>query len=466
MAKKKSAQQKALDYVTLYADKHHPATGRVRKDTGTELAIRPGSHAQNIGLEIPFLMEYVIDCQVWPLGTFIEINGPSESHKTMLLYEIGRWFAEAGGWLDMTVTESKISRSLARSIIGWSAERRKQLVAETVGSLDDGQSNVLRGIDAVIDMYEGRGPQPQSGEKLEGAVFPVVFGLDSLNGATMKEKAAKIEKDGFAGRNYAIEAGSLTEYLKMISGKIRSYPISLVGIRHLKQDEYDPSDPYKYRKKSKPGGKHVKFQATVELETSVGKRTQTQDTHPLGGMLVEHCPMTISNMKNSGGTNFRKIDVRISWRRREIGGEMLQFTQFHWDESLVNFLMNFHKKGHDRVAKGSKSTSPMKHLDYFFHIRRDDRSKKYWSETFGMTKDDAVSKSQMGRMIQNNPDAVASLRAAFSVQTGLVWQVGEDFRKLYAKEMKESSERLDKQFRGAEEDIKKFLAEIADEEFD
>jgi len=416
----------------------------------------PGDDAVQLGLDCPFVLEYLFDCGCLPLGVLMEVNGAQESCKTMFMYELGRLFADSDGWLEMALTEQKFSPTLARSIIGW--DRRNALAGPYMCEyMDDMQSILMERVNAADDLakngMEGSGPL--------GNTFPVLFGADSLMGANMKEKSDKIEKQGHAGRSFATEAQSLTDYLKVLSAKIANKPYLGLLIRHRKESPGETA--YSAPVVSKPGGKHVGYQVSYELILKGVKQLKQANVEGDGSLDVEHRWIRITNGKNSAGTNKNHAVVRVSWRKKVIQGVVRQFTRWHWEEALTGLLMDWQEAKLDRNGTPAGRKAKM---DEFFHLRKE-RGPVYWSATLGMTKDDAVSQAKMGAMIQANSDVLVSLRQMFGIQQSYVWDRNEDYtkalRKVTAEAATQAKETIDSDL--AREEFNRATAEMDEETF-
>ena len=454
MAKKKAASQEgglsARDIMAQALHKEH------KNKRDRSLYMLPGDDAVQLGLACPFVLEYLFDCGCLPLGVLMEVNGAQESCKTMFMYELGRMFADSDGWLEMALTEQKFSPTLARSIMGW--ERRHALAGPYMCEyMDDMQSILMERVNAADELAEkgidGSGPLGHS--------FPVLFGADSLMGANMKEKSDKIEKQGHAGRSFASEALSLTDYLKHLASKLSNKPYLGLLIRHRK--ETPGATAYEAPTVSKPGGKHVGYQVSYELILKGVSQKKQANVDGDGSLDIEHRWIRITNGKNSAGTNKNKAVVRVSWRKKVIQGVVRQFTKWHWEEALVGLLMDWQEAKLD--AKGTPAGRKQK-MDEFFHIRKE-RGPVYWSSTLGMTKDDAVSQAKMGAMIQSNPDVIAALRQMFGIQQSYIWDREEDYNKalrsVQSEAAKTAKDTIDSDL--AREEFSRATAEMDDETF-
>ena len=418
--------------------------------------LSPEEDVIRVGFKIPLVMQYVLDCPVFPLGVIIELDGPPESHKTMLLYEMGRWFSRQTGVLNMTVTESKVSEELARSIIGWDRASREAFQYLIVPSMNEMQANVLRAINAALDSYQGK-----ADKNYVGANSPVLVGVDSIMGANMEERKQKIMSDGFAGKGFAVAALSLTDYLKEVAALVASQPISVVLINHRKEAPPDPSNPHARVEARKPGGHHVRYQQSFEVITRVKNAWKEADPNPLGAGEIHWRRISLQNGKNSAGTNKQAFTVDVSWRKREIGGRLRQITVFHWEAALPRLIVDFQTNklyGTKTEDDSEASVSRLAIADRFIHLRYE--RGKYWSKTLGMDKTDAVSATQMGKMLESNPDCVGSIQALLGIPEGTAWAGGSDYRQAWVDARRKSRERLKTQLDQQEQELQALYDEI------
>ncbi len=100
------------------------------------LYANPFADACIMGLDIPFPMQVVLNTSVLRLGVMLEVNGPPAACKTMLMYEMGRWFKNVGGLLHMVLTEAKVSETLGPSLIGYDIASRAALTVRPAENME------------------------------------------------------------------------------------------------------------------------------------------------------------------------------------------------------------------------------------------------------------------------------------------------------------------------------------------
>lgn len=410
-------------YMQAIVDEH-------QNKKSSRLLFLPESTTIQLGIRIPLVLEYLIASSVLPLGIVVEANGPPMACKTALMYEFGRIFKEAGGWLEMILTEGKISKSLARSVIGYDEESQQAITPWRADDLTEMMTITHDRLDEADKFIETK--HPDTGKRV-GDVFPLLVGIDSIMGSLMQDTMKKMaEAGGKAERQYPIEALLLTPFMKMIASRIQRYPYLVFLINHRKEAKPDPQRPYEKPEFTKPGGKQLQFSQTYELVLRMVSQGKEVDTSEGGSLEVHHRLIRIENGKNSGGTNGRQADVKVSWHHRVIKNiddkdELVQITKWHWDEALVDLLMQW-KDGKVKGFKTKAATASayQKRLDEFVHLRRETGG-RYWSRDLGMTAQDATSAAKLGKMLGEDERIRDRIRLAFGIQRGEIWEPGTSY---------------------------------------
>jgi hypothetical protein len=471
MAKKRTAVKNvASDAFDVRFAMAREINDKVLDLKSNDLINSPGGGTTIVGLRLPFPMQVLTGCSVWPLGVVVEINGPPQSCKTMFLYEIGRWFRNAGGWLDMILTEAKISETLAASLMGYDRAGQLSFWPYRARSLEHmmklSQDSVIRA-NGRTEMKN-----PHTGKVL-GDTFPVLIGVDSIMGANSDESNDKITKEGAPNRSFPVEALKLNPFMKKIAGDIQTRPYTYAIINHRKEAKPDPSKPYAPVEYTKPGGKQVTFQDTYEIVLHAMKTKTSPDTHPEGGLEVHSRVIRVENGKNSAGTNDRKFEITVSWCRRmtdvtqsdgSIVRDMKQKTTWHWNEATTDFIWSWRSTMDDSKKFNAEiRKSQLERLDSIFHLRRE-VGNKFWSSTLGMSKNDATNPAKVGKLINSNPDVLRPLQEAFGVEQGIEWQGGgESFSRVFNRERQAASKEFQMRIDNQVADVVSMIDE--DEDF-
>lgn len=408
---------------------------------GSRLYSLPYAGNVIVGIPIPFPLQYLIGCTVLQLGIVVEANGPPESGKTTLLYEFGRLFRKAGGWLEMVVSENKISEELARSIIGWDVEGLESFNSFFASDLEDMMTEIQSISDRAKQMMKTIHPETK---KPLGATFPVLIGVDSIMGTNSVESNKKISEDGSPSRSFPVEALKINPFMKKIAADISTFPQMLFIINHRKEGKKDPSKPYAPVEFTKPGGKQIQFQDTYELIIH-GTKAQTHvEPHIDGGLDVFTRTLNIKVGKNSAGISGREVAVPYSWCHRMTNIEMMdgsisreskQLTIFRWNEATTNLLYAYQQAPQKSKEAGALR---MAKLDKILHFRKE--KGRYYSKTLGISKEDAVNAAEFGMIVTRTPHVLKELQQHFGIIQGFEWVGdGEDFQKSRVKLMKESA---------------------------
>ena len=418
--------------------------------------------AKLVGIKVPFPIQYLLDAEVLQLGIVIEVDGEAESCKTMFMYENAKWIMDAGGWSEMVLTESKISIDLQKSIMGYHKVADLSFKYEEADDLEHMQKLTLAAIENAKDKVNMN--NPTTGKPV-GTAFPFMVGIDSIMGTNSVESNKKIDDSGSAGRSFPIEALQLNKFMKKVASSLQTFPFNLLLINHRKVAKKDESNPYKPREFSKAGGKAIQFQETYEFILEGKKRSSRPDLLPNGGFEVHERIIHIRNGKNSSGTNFREIDVRVSWRDIEMDipqpdgttrKELKQVTQWHWNEATTYLLWAYFQKKH-KTQKEDKAHRAK--FSQVLHIGRVTKPREgFWSKHLGMTAEDAVNATKFGKMINENPDIIDALRRRLGFATGIEWSVGKgDYRKI-RRELDRESAKLAKS--RADEDKAQYMVDL------
>ena len=345
-----------------------------------------------IGIPLPSLaLEWLLDTTIWPLGRVVQCNGLEASMKSGFSYELSRIFRKFGGITNYHETEGKFAETLCRSIVGWHAETA--FLRDQCDSMNDWQKKLLFSMRNVRLIMDGTGKRNDRGI---GRIFPALEVIDSLTAKNLESSDERIEKAGFAQSAHPTEAGSITKYMKMIQKILDRYPVALLLINHLKlQEQQGSPQPLRHR----PGGKHVAFHETVELEfKNIGKI----DLKDKEGVKIK-----VRCRKNNLGTNDHQIEVPVRWWYTpqfdaNVGREVRrQKTGWYLHEATVNLITHPDFKYRGDVKEV---------LD--FQVNK----KRYSSKRLKIRKDDPVSVTAFGRAIFKDVSLMAELRSILGIK--------------------------------------------------
>jgi len=366
-------------------------------------------------------MEFVIAQDCFPLGLVWQLVAKHGVGKSGLLAEFGRWFYLAGGGMNLCEAEDKFNPNWYESIMG--SEFFPSLVPLFhCKSVEDWQRKLSGAIKSAKSQCVGTKENPGPGRTV-----PIMFGIDSIMGKQSEEtqeqifgtselgiegrrkgKGAPKSKPGLGhgSRGFPIEAQVITRYMRSVPGRIEGWPFSLVLVNHLriKTDEAGNLE------RSKAGGEQVNFQESFELELKkVGGHKKKIESADFDGF-----PLQISCEKNSFGPTHRSIQTRVLWwdEENEETGAWEQRTVWDWDWSTIHLLHS--------IKNGERASPRLKQAlkDIEFHLdcpESGEVNNTAWSKDLGMTKDDAMSWSEVGALIREDPKLMARLRKALRI---------------------------------------------------
>lgn len=352
-----------------------------------------------VGIPMPTIaLEWLIVQDVLPLSVVIMLVGKWRTNKSALLYEIFRWFAKANGGGILMENETKFSPDLCSSVMGY-AKDECPIIVNRCTSVENWQEMLTfytaEQKTRLIGTQENPGP---------GRTIPICFAVDSVMGKSTQEKQTKITKEGSAGRNYPLEALSITEYLRATAHEIDNWPFSLVLVNHLKTSVNSDTGQTERRK---PGGEFASFQESFEIETSCWRNKI--DTTEFDGMGIR-----LTCQKNSFGVTGREIKTRMLWWDEQVGINEYdqpvyeQKTVWDWDWSTVTLLAELPNRYQQRL----------KDLDFnmTFKSPKGDVDCMANCKALGMGKEDWLPFHEVGAMIRNNPEILELLRTALSIK--------------------------------------------------
>jgi RecA/RadA recombinase len=345
-----------------------------------------------IGVPLPALsLEFLLDTNIWPLGRVVQLNGLQSSMKSAFAFELARVFREHSGATWYHEVEGKFSETLCRSVIGWGADTA--FVRDPCDSMDAWQQHVTLTLRTIRDIMDGKGKR----ERGTGRTWPVLEVIDSLTAKNLTASDDRIDKAGFASAAHPAEAGSITKFMKRLQRVLDHYPISMVIINHLKLQE-NPNGPQPIR--HTPGGKHVAFQESLEIEfTRIGHVEQVDK---------EGLDVKLRVRKNALGSPDRSIVVPIRWWSApqidaQAGKKPVsrQRTVWDWYTATTKLLLN------DKLVR---RTAVREVID----VRA--IKGKFWSKRLKISKDAPVSAQSFGRAIQRNDAVLRELRQVFGIK--------------------------------------------------
>ena len=408
MAKRKAAQPKeesgwddALEAAIGEAKKLFP--GRVY--TGSEESMR------SICIPIPFGMRYALQQEGYPLGRFALLDGPKESCKSAFSYEIIRWHRRQQGKGVVIEVEDKRSPELCPSILEYDERAVEVHRCETH---QEWQSALTFWVEKIRMLMDGdpKAPKARPGK---GRIAPFAFVVDSIMAAVVEEVMKHVSEEGHADKRWALEAGQLSDYLKICTKWLSDFPFSLVGINHLKPGQ----DRYGNPTRNMPGGKAPGYHASLDVEMNpVGKQWKSAKE--------EGKTLRLSVMKNSSAPH-AEIEVDMVWyidyENPTEGGECLQRTFFDWGTAAIEVV---------RRVLAEPGTDRKRRLNDLLELHLTDKSKTCWSPVLGISQDSPLSYREAGVVLEDKIDSDKTFRDLLYPLVGIrrrtMYAPGTDFR--------------------------------------
>lgn len=401
-----------------------------------QIAAAGDASSLSIGIRVPFAMSYVLQNNIWPLGRIMELVGMEKSNKSGLAFEVCRWFDLHGGLTQLLENETKYSEDLAQSIFGYSDELGREILGHIpCESLEDWQGKLTYMVSSlkqsmlkgVTQMVKGK---PKLVAKPMGRTVPVCLILDSLAGGIAEENIKKIDTRGFAGRNHPAEALANTQFFKKFRSDLVKWPFSLVVVNHLRKQKAEKGPHIERRT---PGGKHMGFQETFQLELSKVKSLEFVDTRPGAVALnVNGNRVKIQCRKSSMGDEMREVMVDFMWwhDRHPSGRGVRQYSKWQWSAATIDLLQS---------QEGGAAGRIREVVD--LHKAKDNR---FWSTTLGVSREAPIPKADIGDLLEQNEKVVEQLSDLFAIKQRIVMQRGDDYRKLIDTNTRSLRKRMEK----------------------
>lgn len=353
--------------------------------------------ASSVGLYLPHLcLRYLFQSNILPFGRTVLTLGPTGSNKTAFVYALYDLFRRNNGKYLHYDVEDKDTPVLRLSLTGYDRKAGRMIRCE---SMDHFQREVKIGYDHMKAICA----------KGIGKRIPFICGVDSLT-AKMTDDAyeamAKKGVEGAAKRRFADEARSLSDWFKVVSNYLYDWPFVLVGIRHDKPTK----DQWGNDKHEAPGGKAPKYYASYDILQTKVKKLKADKTEGWEGNRIK-----FALAKSSLGSDQRWFEAEIAWRpteRMTPSGNMVssQDTVWMWHKATVELLYYIQMEGgpagravEDLIGLGKATGN------------------RYTSSTLGVRGEEALSPSEMGRLIEACPDLLKALEPKLGIGSGNIF---------------------------------------------
>jgi hypothetical protein len=241
--------------------------------------------------------------------------------------------------------------------------------------------------------------------------------VDSLTGKASEKTLKNINERGYASQHFAIEAGSLADYMRAHPQRLLGWPFTFVGVNHLKIQKDAQTGQIE---KNMPGGWALKFQCAAIIEMNRLGKIQEFATYKAANL-------SMSTYKNSYGPDGMRIRVRFkTWQQNDApaGAErvMRLHSRFEWWESSIELITKgegMATASKDRMIARMREVCDIKTLS----------GKKYHCDRLGVSKSDAMTAHDLGLRLEEFPDVLGDLYEVTGVQRRPLFKPGVDYMK-------------------------------------
>lgn len=341
-----------------------------------------------VGIPAPFPIQYIIGREGLPLSIAISVDGEKGSRKTTLILEILRWVFSRDGYAAFLNNEGKFNAELAEGVFQKPLDD-VSFIYNNCQTQEDWQQRFLRYLKQSQKDLMGTADEPGPGRTIPFAVC-----VDGLTSVSSVETIESINREGFAGRGYAIEANNNTKYFNAVLPLIRDWPfLVLIGNhRKIKQDKHGNEASYT------PGGTVVGFLQAINLTMEFSGRLERTAKFNVA-------KVRIGVSKNSLEADDRSILARVLyWKKRAEDGTVRQMVKWDWGWTTVQLLTS------EFVAKRLKAAGF--HLEALTNSTVDNLC---WSKTLKVPRDKPISWAAMGERIEKSPKILAELRRLLDI---------------------------------------------------
>jgi hypothetical protein len=202
--------------------------------------------------------------------------------------------------------------------------------------------------------------------------------------------------------------------------------VSLLIVNHLRKQKAENGQ---HIERKTPGGKHVAFQQSFQLELTKIKPLSYVDTRKNAVALsVTGNRIKIQCRRSGMGEDLRSANVdMLIWYEKK-NGVVRQYTKWQWSAALVDLLLEQDGSAKERIRE-------------VVDIRQ--IKNKFWSNKLKISKDKPLTKAEIGEKIENNASIVAKLSDLFAIKQRIVMSKGDDYKKLLRDSRKEAKKKLE-----------------------
>lgn len=371
MAKKKAAKQASK---TTSLDTMLAMVAATEKKFGAGYTYGADAHKDtHIGVPLPSLaLEHLFGANILYLGAMYGLAGAPKSFKSTFGLELLHIIAEASGaCMRIDAEGGKVSASIIESIMGKLIDKLRM---RSVTSVEDAQKLMTFLLDWATTNI--------------GRDHPFGLLLDSISGSGSDERFKQIKKDGYASRDFPVEALLWSKWFQGWEPRLHSWPFAVIYVNHKK---IDIGNPRGYRH---PGGDAQDYYATIYIHASRVKTNETADwvIHDVQLQVVRH----------SFGVENHRINVPLRFNKAA------DTAQFDWGAADAILLMD------DKIKTTVKD---------LITVTSDSTAVTALTRTFSCPQLELehVTGVEFGKALHKNKKLLKSLRTALHVRMCATW---------------------------------------------
>lgn len=368
------------------------------------------------GVPVPSLaMQYLLNSTVLPVGRIMEVYGEPGAGKSTFLYELMRWFLEAGGYCYLGETEQKDSTSLRRAVFAYDFNKLERVIAKYDTSFEGWTHSLQDAITYFDDAYNQVGP-----------VFPVLYGIDAVTSVETESSIEDYSDKGEIKTGYARLALHLAKFLRTLPAMYCKKPYMLVFLNHVKKDTSGGYGP----KNILPGGSALYYGSHLILElSSTAPRVYANKT-------VKY--VTIKIAKNGVQKQGESFIVPMEyWTLPDpLNPEQrLQQVMYDWYSADIKFLLDYMNNSELGLEK-RKAVKAILDLN-----KGTGKEACVWSEALGIPEMEPLSLHEAGKVLHNNKEVMRKLQGYFITTDSIAFTAGTDYNSLLEKASQEQRDR-------------------------
>ena len=338
----------------------------------------------------PLVLQWMIESNGWPLGRMTQSGGPFGTHKSSFIFQLIKWYLEAGGMAVLIDTENKVSDSLMKSMIPaeyFDAENPKsrRFHIYTASTVNQWQQMIRTQKELIDTKVEAIGRKPN---------FPILWAVDSMKGGMSAEGLETLKSEGeAAGRGYSDIPILISQFMASMPDTLLGLPITLHMSHHEKPGLGQPG-------MVRSGGKAPDFYATLDIQFSRGGVTAMGKSREYDRVELQGKNIEMSIRKSSMGSDVGK-DIAVSFCWKFVDGK--QISWWDWDSATAMLMINQAKRLKDAGVMDVNK------------LETTNQGMKVYSDAIGIKREDAMPAREFGALIEGQPELRAKVTEALQV---------------------------------------------------